>query len=88
MYSWKNLIEWFLLFSAIHRIKQWQEHKHEVEKVIEKSLQKSEPCDEAMILKATINQNQHISEKRALPVKSQNTLEKDIIDEPKTIAFW
>ena len=53
-----------------------------MEKVIEKSLQKSEPCDEAMILKATINQNQHISEKRALPVKSQNTLEKDIIGLP------
>ena len=71
-----------LLFSAIHRIRQWQEHKHEVEKVIEKSLQKSEPCDEAMVLKATANQNQHISEHRVLPVKSQSTLGKGIIGLP------
>jgi hypothetical protein len=39
-------------FLAIHRIRQWQDHKSEVEKVIETNMKKSEPCEEAMLLKA------------------------------------
>ena len=43
---------YFLFYSAIHRIRQWQEHKLEVENVIQNNMKKSEPCDEAMLLKA------------------------------------
>ena len=80
MISTPTLYE-MLLHVAIHRIRQWQEHKSEVEKVIESNFKQTEGCEEALLLKA---QNETVVEKPPIhKVIQQPKIEKNISNEPK-----
>ena len=80
--SFQSLYE-MLLHLAIHRIRQWQEHKSEVEKVIESNFNKTEGCEEALLLKA---QNETVAEKPPIhKVIQQPKIEKNIFNEPKPV---